>query len=187
MKPLNLIYRIFVWLSICPSENTLSSWIKRFRFGFFLALVTNFSLIFFSSAIFFQQNVFINLEIAIFSILQIITASIVIYSIVTAYVLRKKNTNIYKNLQQIYEQGYSNQNTCSCTHNSNNFKFFAEIESQQFMEEADKYAKRIMKRYINCFVISLDLAIITGSAIDIIMRSRGYIDDIQRYKPFKFT
>lgn len=105
MRPLNLSYRIFDWLSICQTENTSSRWAETLRFGLFPTIVTNFSLVFLSSALFCQKNVFINLEIAIYSILQMIASTTLIHSMVTTYVLREEFTNIFKNLQQIYEQG----------------------------------------------------------------------------------
>lgn len=105
MKPLNLSYRIFVWLSMCHTENKASRWTKIIRFGLFLAIVTNFSLVFLSSVLFCQQNMFNNLEIAIFAIFQMIAAATLIHSMVTAYVLREEITNIFKSLQQIYDEG----------------------------------------------------------------------------------
>lgn len=45
-----------------------------------------------------------------FSILQMIASSTVTHSIVTAYVLRPEITNIFKNLQKIYEQGNQQKN-----------------------------------------------------------------------------
>lgn len=61
------------------------------------------------------------------------------------------------------------------------------MASRQYMEMADKRAERILKRFINGFVIGLDLVILALSVIHVIMSSFGYIDNFQRYKPFKFT
>lgn len=55
------------------------------------------------------------------------------------------------------------------------------------MENADKRAERIVKRFIYAFVIGLDLIILVLSVIHVIMSLLGYLDNFQSYKPFKFT
>lgn len=105
MKPLNLSYRILVWLSICPSEHSATSWTKLFRLGFSIVLAIIFAMLFMGSAVFSQQNIFNDLEIALFGILQMISAATIIHSFCTAYVLRDEIIYIFQSLSQIYYQG----------------------------------------------------------------------------------
>lgn len=55
------------------------------------------------------------------------------------------------------------------------------------MEAADRRAERIVKRFINAFVIGFGLTILTLSTMDIILRSLDYMENTQRYKPFRYT
>lgn len=109
MKPMNLSYRILVWLYICPSENSTSRWTKLFRLGISIVLAIIFALLFIGSAVFCQQNVYTNLEIALFGILQMISAAALIHLFFTAHVLRHEFIYIFRSLQQIYDQGKSNE------------------------------------------------------------------------------
>lgn len=61
-----------------------------------------------------------------------------------------------------------------------------ELESRQFMEEADSRTERTVKRFTYVFVIGFGLTILTLSAMDIMLRSLGYMEKAQRYKPFKY-
>lgn len=186
MKPMNLSYRILVWLYICPSENSTSRWTKLFRLGISIVFAMIFALLFAGSAVFCQQNVFTNLEIALFGILQMISAAALIHLFFTAHVLRHEFIYIFRSLQQIYEQGKSNEK-------KNPFLtwllsiFVSETESRQFLETADKRAERIVKRFIYAFVIGLNLVILILSVLHVLMASLGYVATFQNYKPFKFT
>lgn len=105
MKPLKLSYRIFVWLYICPSESPTLHWTKLFGLGFSIVLAIIFALLFIGSAVFCQQNVYNNLEIALFAILQMIAAATLIHSFFTAHILRREIVYIFQSLQRIYDQG----------------------------------------------------------------------------------
>lgn len=102
MVPLVANQRMMSWLRLYPDEETSSNTQKVARIVF---SVINLTIILsggVSSFIYFIEFMSIDLERSLFAILQFLLTSAVLYSHITAFVLRKQIPSLRKNLSKIY-------------------------------------------------------------------------------------
>lgn len=106
MRPLNLNYQLWWWLCVCPPQDKEkeSFWIKFRNIFFSLVIIASLIIMFISGAIFFRDHFFVNLEIALYSLLHTLSTSTQFYSFVVAYILRKKVTEIFSIYQEIFNR-----------------------------------------------------------------------------------
>lgn len=108
MKPLVTNYRVLTWLCVCPPEES----INRRRKLVYIPLISSILIgnIFFvwTSIVFFTKTVSVNLEASLFSLLQILAFSNIIYLIIVASILRRQIAGLFSGLSRIYDESENN-------------------------------------------------------------------------------
>lgn len=101
--PLETNRFVLTWLCVYPADESTSKWQKMVHFMFGLAVFTANSLVFIVSISFFAKNVSIDLEEALFALIQMAGSGNILYVSIISYISRHKITTIFNSLSKIYE------------------------------------------------------------------------------------
>lgn len=104
LRPLATNERVLVWLYLCPSNDPNQT--SRDELNYIavnLSIVTIIVVSMISSIVHFRQNLSIDLEKALCSLLQIVGNLSALYTVVIAVTLRQKTFDIIQHLSQIYD------------------------------------------------------------------------------------
>lgn len=103
MKPLELNYRIFIWLCIC-SSNSENRWHNIRNITFTTVVMIIFIATLISSALFCRKYIENDLEVALYSILQMITTITQIYTCIAGFLSRKRITEVFSSYKTFCDE-----------------------------------------------------------------------------------
>lgn len=94
MRPARLSYKIFSWLCVCTPTNE-SIWIKIGNISFTVAMMFMFNVTIISCVLYFNEISNKNLELTLYSIMNMMTSMVQFYTCIAIIILRKDIEEIF--------------------------------------------------------------------------------------------
>lgn len=104
MTPLETNRLILTWLCVYPADENATELHKILRLLFGIGVFVANLLVFIASIVFLVKFASIDIEEALFSVIQLAGTSNIIYVSVIIFVVRHKFVGLFKSLDKIYEQ-----------------------------------------------------------------------------------
>lgn len=111
MRPLWVIQRIFMWISVCPfpSDESTDNWKKRISYAFLPTAMIVQSSITIASSMFIWKNISNDLESCLDAVYPIMASMSLIFFMSMAYLQREKVNSIFHKLSNIFDARKSSE------------------------------------------------------------------------------